>query len=90
MITYKFLLDKPTNDSLNENNVYKDILYLNVTHHGYAYKYGEKVYKWYKYVHENYPDAVLGARIDDDVFLVALTAVLLTGSSARDKIPNTK
>lgn len=68
-ITYKFLLDKPTNDSLNENNVYKDILYLNVTHHGYAYKYGEKVYKWYKYVHENYPDAVLGARIDDDVFL---------------------
>ena len=68
-ITYKFLLDKPTNDSLNENNVYKDILYLNTTHHGYINKYGEKMYIWYKYVHENYPDAVLGARIDDDVFL---------------------
>lgn len=68
-IAYKFLLDKRTNDSLNENNVYKDILFLNVTHHGYANKFSEKAYIWFKYVHENYPDAILGARIDDDAFI---------------------
>ncbi|CAG2209324.1 unnamed protein product [Mytilus edulis] len=68
-ITYKFLLDEPSSESIAENALNYDIVYLNVTNHGRAVKCGEKMYIWFKYVHTVYPDALLGARIDDDAFL---------------------
>lgn len=68
-LTYKFLMDLPTKTTIEENIIHNDIVYLNVTHHGYATKYGEKIYTWMKYIVKNYPDAFLGARVDDDVFL---------------------
>ncbi|CAG2205236.1 unnamed protein product [Mytilus edulis] len=68
-ITYKFLLDEPSSESIAENALNHDIVYLNVTNHGRAVKFGEKMYIWWKYVHTVYPDALLGGRIDDDAFL---------------------
>ena len=69
MLTYKFLLDEPSPKTIAENKINNDIVYLNVSHHGYAKRFGQKIYIWLKYIVENYPDAQLGARIDDDVFL---------------------
>ncbi|XP_060074753.1 uncharacterized protein LOC132554453 [Ylistrum balloti] len=68
-ITYKFLVDKPTNDTILENKKYDDIVFLNVTSVGRGVRFGEKLYVWIKYIHEKYPDASLGAKLDDDVFL---------------------
>ncbi|XP_021340121.1 uncharacterized protein LOC110441333 [Mizuhopecten yessoensis] len=68
-ITYKFLVDQSTNETIIENNYYNDLVFLNVTSHGRAVKFGEKLYVWFKYIHEHYPDALLGAKVDDDVFL---------------------
>ncbi|XP_063405746.1 uncharacterized protein LOC134689707 [Mytilus trossulus] len=68
-ITYKFLLDEPSSESIKENDLHKDIVYLNVSHHGRAVKFGEKMYVWWKYIHKVYPDALMGARIDDDAFV---------------------
>ncbi|XP_033725741.1 uncharacterized protein LOC117315589 [Pecten maximus] len=68
-ITYKFLIDRPTNDTLLENRKYNDIVFLNSTGEGRAVKFGEKLYIWYRYIYEHHPDALLGAKVDDDVFL---------------------
>ncbi|XP_072050015.1 uncharacterized protein [Amphiura filiformis] len=68
-VIYKFLIDQPTNDTIVENDKYNDILVLNTTYHGYAVKFGYKIYLWLKYVYENYPDTLLVAKLDDDVFL---------------------
>lgn len=68
-ITYKFLLDQATKDTLKENNIYQDILFLNITDTGRAFKFGKKLYTWIKYIHQNYPNALLGAKVDDDAFL---------------------
>ncbi|CAC5412974.1 unnamed protein product [Mytilus coruscus] len=68
-ITYTFLLDEPSSESTKENNLHKDIVYLNVSHHGRAVKFGEKMYVWWKYIHKVYPDALMGAKIDDDAFV---------------------
>ena len=68
-ITLKFLLDRPTSESMTEDNINKDIVYLNVTHSGRAIKFGEKMHVWLKYINRNYPDVVLGGKMDDDAFL---------------------
>ncbi|XP_060064400.1 uncharacterized protein LOC132544768 [Ylistrum balloti] len=68
-ITYKFLIDRPTNETIIEQKVYNDIVFLNVTSQGRAVRFGEKLYVWFKYIYENYPDVLLGAKVDDDVFL---------------------
>lgn len=44
-------------------------MYLNVPEHGYAKNFGRKLYALLKYIHQTYPEAELGIRIDDDVFL---------------------
>ncbi|VDI73151.1 Hypothetical predicted protein [Mytilus galloprovincialis] len=69
IITYKFLLDKPSSESIKENYLHQDIVYLNVSYHGLADKFGEKMYVWWRYIHKIYPYALMGARIDDDVFV---------------------
>ncbi|XP_033743085.1 uncharacterized protein LOC117329304 isoform X1 [Pecten maximus] len=68
-ITYKFLIDRPTNDTILENKMYDDIVFLNATSQGRGVKFGEKMYLWFKYIYENFPDALLGGKVDDDVFL---------------------
>ncbi|XP_072044525.1 uncharacterized protein [Amphiura filiformis] len=68
-IIHKFLLDRPTNDTIIENDRYNDIVFLNDTRSGWAVKFGYKLYVWYKYIYENYPDTLLAAKLDDDVFL---------------------
>ncbi|XP_063442127.1 uncharacterized protein LOC134722435 [Mytilus trossulus] len=68
-IVYKFVFDYPSNASILENYMYNDIVYLNVTHHGWAVSFGEKLYKWLQYIHSHYPDASIAAKMDDDVFL---------------------
>lgn len=69
IITYKFLLDKPSSESIKENYLHQDILYLNVSYHGQAHKFGEKMYVWWRYIHKVYPYAFWGARMGDDVFV---------------------
>ena len=68
-ITLKCLLDRPTSESMTEDNINKDIVYLNVTHSGRAIKFGEKMHVWLKYINRNYPDVVLGGKMDDYAFL---------------------
>ncbi|VDI38878.1 Hypothetical predicted protein, partial [Mytilus galloprovincialis] len=60
-ITYKFLLDEPSSESIAENALSHDIVYLNVTNHGRAVKFGEKD------VHM--VEICSYSRIDDDAFL---------------------
>ncbi|CAC5362047.1 unnamed protein product [Mytilus coruscus] len=69
IITYKFLLDNPSSESIQENNLHNDIVYLNVSYNGRAVKFGEKMYMWWSYIHKVYPYALMGARIDDDAFV---------------------
>ncbi|VDI74128.1 Hypothetical predicted protein [Mytilus galloprovincialis] len=68
-ITYKFLLDEATKNTLEENNIHQDILFLNITDRGRAFKFGKKLYTWIKYIHQHYPDVLLGAKLDDDAYL---------------------
>ncbi|XP_069102383.1 uncharacterized protein [Argopecten irradians] len=68
-ITYKFLVDRPTNYTVHEHQKHNDIVFLNATGEGRAVKFGEKLHIWLKYIHEHYPDALLGGKLDDDVFL---------------------
>lgn len=68
-IIYSFMLDKNTTATDEENNLHKDIVYLNVPEHGYANKFGRKLYVFLQYIHQTYPRADFGIRIDDDVFL---------------------
>lgn len=38
IVTYKFLLDNPSSESIQENNLHNDIVYLNVSYNGRAVK----------------------------------------------------
>jgi len=55
--------------SEEENKIYDDIIYLNVKNYGYSRHYSEKLYKWFVFATNNYPDAMLIGKIDDDVYL---------------------
>ncbi|XP_063401273.1 uncharacterized protein LOC134685241 [Mytilus trossulus] len=68
-ITYKFLLDEATKKTSEENNIHQDILFLNITDRGRAFKFGKKLYTWIKYIHQHFPDVLLGAKLDDDAYL---------------------
>ncbi|KAL3862580.1 hypothetical protein ACJMK2_008537 [Sinanodonta woodiana] len=68
-VEYTFVLDNPTPATLSELRTKQDIVFLNSSYSGYAVRFGEKMYKWFRYVTEHYPDATLVAKMDDDVFL---------------------
>lgn len=68
-IIYKFFLDKNTTLTDEENEIYKDIMYLHVPEQGYAKKFGRKMFVLLNYIYQVHPEAYLGIRIDDDVFL---------------------
>ena len=76
-IAYKFLLDKPTKKLELENSRFQDLFYLNATFSGKARGFGEKMYIWFKYAHQRYPDVELIAKADDDVFLCGQKMQLL-------------
>ena len=64
-----FLLDHPTPELDMEQNIHHDIVYLNTTEHGWNNNFAKKLYNWYRFAVEQYPDALLIGRIDDDVFV---------------------
>ena len=76
-IAYKFLLDKPTKKLELENSRFHDLFYLNATFSGKARGFGEKMYIWFKYAHQRYPDVELIAKADDDVFVCGKKMQLL-------------
>lgn len=69
IITYTFLLDHPSSKLIKENNLHKDIFYLNVSYKGRAFNFGKQMYVWWRYIHKVYPYALMGAQIDDDAFV---------------------
>ena len=66
---YKFMFDNPTTNLTLEQNQYNDIIFLNTTFSGKAYKFGEKLLKWFKYARQHFPNAKVIVKSDDDVFL---------------------
>ncbi|KAK3581372.1 hypothetical protein CHS0354_016218 [Potamilus streckersoni] len=68
-VEYKFVLDRPTQETQAELDRERDIVYLNLSYSGYAVKFGEKLYSWFKYVAEHNHEATIVAKMDDDVFL---------------------
>ena len=64
-----FLLDIPSPTLDKEQNIYNDIIYLNTTEHGWDNNFAKKSYNWYKFAVEQYPEALLIGRMDDDVFV---------------------
>ncbi|KAL3861620.1 hypothetical protein ACJMK2_007645 [Sinanodonta woodiana] len=68
-VEYKFVLDRPTQETIDELDKKGDMVFLNLSSSGYAIKFGEKLYSWFKYVAEHYPETTIVAKMDDDVFL---------------------
>ena len=70
---YKFLIDRPTNETILENENYGDLIFLNTTYLGHINRYGEKLYLWYKYLLENenddYKSIETIIKMDDDAFI---------------------
>ena len=62
-----FLLDGSTDELEEENKVNRDIVFLNSTFHGHG-GFAGKLHKWLRYALQNFPNAVLIGRMDDDVF----------------------
>ena len=63
-----FVLDKVTPKLLLEQKVYGDLVFLNVSMNGWNIYFGLKYYMWIKHAVENFPNATMIGRIDDDVF----------------------
>lgn len=68
-ILIKFLLDRPSPDTIHEESKYGDIIFLNSSTFGRARKFGEKLAFWLKYAYQQWPSVVFVAKMDDDVFL---------------------
>ena len=66
--SYRFLVDRPTPEILNENATYQDIISLDTQYTGRAYKFGEKFYNWIKYANLHFWDYTFIAKADDDVY----------------------
>ena len=64
-----FLLDLPNPETDKEQQIHNDIVYLNTTEHGWNSNFAKKLYNWYRYAVEHFPDALLIGRMDDDVFV---------------------
>ena len=64
-----FLLDLRSPELDEEQEVHNDIVYLNTTEHGWNNNFAKKLYNWYKFAVEHFPDALLIGRMDDDVFV---------------------
>ena len=64
-----FLIDHPTPELERERKIHNDILYLNVSEHGWNNRFGKKLHTWYKYAVTVFPNATLIGRMDDDVFV---------------------
>ena len=63
-----FLLDESNEELEKERKLNSDIMYLNSTIQGWNKAFAWKLYTWYKLVVDNFPDADLVGRMDDDVF----------------------
>ncbi|XP_063413688.1 uncharacterized protein LOC134696052 isoform X3 [Mytilus trossulus] len=68
-ITYKFLLDNFDEATIKENIMYKDILSLNVTSRGGSLNVARKMHLWMEHIQIYYPNALLGAKLDDETFM---------------------
>ena len=66
-----FVLDEETPELLAEQNIHRDIVFLNTSIHGWNRYFGTKLFMWMKYVVDNFPDVDLIGRMDDDVFACA-------------------
>ncbi|CAG2207074.1 unnamed protein product [Mytilus edulis] len=68
-ITYKFLLDNFDEGTIKENIIYKDILSLNVTSRDGSINVARKMHLWMEHIKIYYPNALLGAKLDDETFM---------------------
>ncbi|CAC5393074.1 unnamed protein product [Mytilus coruscus] len=68
-ITYKFLINNFDKGTIKENIIYKDILSLNVTPRGGSINVARKMHIWMNHIQMHYPNALLGAKLDDETFM---------------------
>ena len=66
---YRFLLDNESPQLLEEQKLHDDIIFLNATFRGAARGFGEKMLFWLRYAYQHFPNALLIAKLDDDVFV---------------------
>lgn len=64
-----FLIDRPHPSLQREQELYRDILYLNATYSGRAVRFGEKLALWFQLARKLHPDAAFVAKMDDDCVL---------------------
>jgi hypothetical protein len=67
-IEHKYLIDEWTDEWKAENDIFGDIVNVNSNFSGYAQGYGEKLYSWYRYVAQNYPEGTIVGKTDDDFY----------------------
>lgn len=67
--TYKFLIDRPDRQTLIEDRIFNDIVFLNSSYSGKAVRLGEKLVIWFNYAAVNFPQASLIGKVDDDVWI---------------------
>ena len=64
-----FVMDHPTSELIEEQNVNRDIVFLKTNIHGWNKHFALKIYWWIMYVLTRYPDVHVIGRMDDDVFV---------------------
>lgn len=64
-----FLLDHRTPELDREQEINKDIVFLNSSVHGWNKNFAKKLHIWLQFVVAKFPDAFLVGRMDDDVFV---------------------
>ena len=68
-IKFVFVLDNSTPALLEEQNANNDMVFLNITELGWNHLFTLKLYLWYKYAVQHFPDLLLVGRMDDDLFM---------------------
>ena len=67
-IEHKYIIDKWTPEWKAENDIFGDIVSINASFSGYAKGFGEKLYHWFQYAADNYPEGTIVGKTDDDFY----------------------
>ena len=70
-VVVRFLLDRPSNATLEEAATRRDVLFLHAQFSGRGVRFGEKMYLWLMLSRKLFPDAAWVAKVDSDVYICA-------------------
>jgi len=67
-IEHKYIIDKWTPEWKAENDIFGDIVSINASFSGDSKGFGEKLYHWFQYAADNYPEGTIVGKTDDDFY----------------------